>query len=168
MTVETWNHVVKISNKLLKMLSQFSSNEVYSNNAVAVAIVCLTMPFQWLSLYSIKVQKHEYEWGGCTRWALHRNHFLIYCAFPILSIPPVVPDLVRSTVSCITESSHGCFSWILALTQDMWHHFGLGAITCSGCYMLLGDHLALAFRFLHSTSDNLVFFRWNLTTLGGC
>jgi hypothetical protein len=37
---------------------------------------------------------------------LHRDHFLVYCAFPILSTPPVVPYLLRRTVSCITKCYH--------------------------------------------------------------
>jgi hypothetical protein len=50
---------------------------------------------------------YEYEWGGQARQPLHHDNFLICCAFTISSLPPVVPYLQRSTISCIKEPYHG-------------------------------------------------------------
>jgi hypothetical protein len=50
--------------------------------------------------------EYEYDcnWGWRSRRPLQRDHFLIDCAFPIFTLPPGFPYLLRSTVPCITES----------------------------------------------------------------
>jgi hypothetical protein len=103
------------------------------------------------------------KWGGRLRQPFHRDHFLIYYAFPIFSIPPVVLHLLWSTVSCTMESYHGCLvPWYVYLIDEILiqlnahTHIGHPGTTLS-CPSFLG--------FLVVLLDNLVPSRWSLPTL---
>jgi hypothetical protein len=103
--------------------------------------------FFYLDTRYICADSHEYEYeykcGGCARQPFHHDHSLIYCAFAIFPIWPVVPYLLWSTVSHIVESCHSrlfplnVYLSDEALIQLNPHtHIGYMRLYQHGCYRM--------------------------------